>query len=82
MSNSNDLIDLQNRIDNELAGRVRISVYGERKQFIDISVTMAVFVPGNHTIYALKGRTRDKEALLQELNAVVRNAAVRAVRGV
>lgn len=82
MSNSTDIIALQNRIDNEMPNRVRISVYGENKQFIDISVTMAVFVPGNHTIYALKGRTRDKEALLQELNAVVRNAAVRAVRGV
>ena len=78
----NDLVEVQNRIDNELANRVRISVYGENKQFVDISVTMAVFVPGNHTIYALKGRTRDKEALLRELNAVVRNAAVRAVRGV
>lgn len=79
---SNDIIELQAKIDRELHNKVRISVYGEHKQFIDISVTMAVFVPGNHTIYALKGRSRDKEALLAELASVVRNAAVRAVRGV
>lgn len=77
---SNDIIELQAKIDRELPTKVRLSVYGENKQFVDISVTMAVFVPGNHTIYALKGRARDKEALLRELNAVVRNAAVRAVR--
>lgn len=82
MSNSADIIELQAKIDRELPNKARISVYGEHKQFIDISVTMAVFVPGNHTIYALKGRSRDKEALLAELASVVRNAAVRAVRGV
>ena len=79
---SNDIIELQSRIDRELPNKVRLSVYGEHKQFIDISVTLAVFVPNNHTTYALKGRSRDKEALLAELGAVVRNAAVRAVRGV
>lgn len=79
---NNDIIALQNKISLELPNKARISVYGENKQFIDISVTMAVFVPGNHTTYALKGRPRDKEALIQELTAVVRNAAVRAVRGV
>lgn len=79
---SNDIIELQAKIDRELPTKVRLSVYGENKQFVDVSVTMAVFIPGNHTIYALKGRARDKEALLRELNAVVRNAAVRAVRGV
>lgn len=77
---SNDIIELQAKIDRELPTKVRLSVYGENKQFVDVSVTMAVFIPGNHTIYALKGRARDKEALLRELNAVVRNAAVRAVR--
>lgn len=82
MSNSNDLIALQNRIDNELVNKVRLSVYGERKQFIDISIALSIFVPGNHTIYSIKGRSADKEVLLRELNAVVRNAAVRAVRGV
>lgn len=79
---SNDILALQAKIDRELPNKIRVSVYGEHKQFIDISVTMAVFVPGNHTIYALKGRSRDKEALLAELASVVRNAAVRAVRGV
>ncbi len=79
---SNDIIELQAKIDRELHNKVRISVYGEHKQFIDISVTMAVFVPNNHTIYALKGRSRDKETLLAELGAVVRNAAVRSARGV
>lgn len=79
---SNDIIELQAKIDRELHNKVRISVYGEHKQFIDISVTLAVFVPDNHTIYALKGRARDKEALIQELAAVVRNAAVRSARGV
>jgi len=79
---SNDIIELQAKIDRELPTKVRLSVYGENKQFVDVSVTMAVFIPGNHTIYALKGRARDKEALIQELSAVVRNAAVRAVRGV
>ena len=79
---SNDIIELQARVDKELHTKVRLSVYGEHKQFIDISVTMAVFVPNNHTIYALKGLSRDKEALLAELASVVRNAAVRAVRGV
>lgn len=79
---SNDILALQAKVVRELPNKVRISVYGEHKQFIDISVTMAVFVPDNHTIYALKGRSRDKEALLAELGAVVRNAAVRAVRGV
>lgn len=79
---SNDIIELQSRIDRELPNKVRISVYGEHKQFIDISVTMSVFVPGNNTIYALKGRSRDKEALLAELASVVRNAAVRSARGV
>jgi hypothetical protein len=69
-------------VEPELPNKVRISVYGEHKQFIDISVTMAVFVPGNHTFYALRGRSKDKEALLAELASVVRNAAVRAVRGV
>lgn len=78
---SNDIIELQNRINRELPNKVRISVYGEHKQFIDVSCTMAVFIPGNHTIYALKGRAKDKDALLAELNSVVRNAAVRAVRG-
>lgn len=78
---SNDILALQAKIDRELPTKVRLSVYGEHKQFIDISVTMAVFIPGNHTIYALKGRSKDKEALLAELGAVVRNAAVRAVRG-
>lgn len=82
MSNSADILELQAKIDRELHNKVRISVYGEHKQFIDISVTMAVFVPNNHTIYALKGRSRDKETLLAELASVVRNAAVRAVRGV
>lgn len=82
MSNSADIIELQAKIDKELPNKIRISVYGKHKQFIDISCTMAVFVPNNHTIYALKGRSRDKEALLAELASVVRNAAVRAVRGV
>lgn len=79
---SNDILALQAKIDRELPNKVRISVYGEHKQFVDVSVTMAVFIPNNHTTYALKGRSRDKEALLAELGAVVRNAAVRAVRGV
>ncbi len=79
---SNDILALQAKIDRELPNKIRVSVYGANKQFIDISVTLAVFVPGNNTIYALKGRSRDKEALLAELGAVVRNAAVRAVRGV
>lgn len=79
---SNDILALQAKIDRELPNKIRVSVYGEHKQFIDISVTMAVFVPNNHTIYALKGRSKDRGALLQDLGAVVRNAAVRAVRGV
>lgn len=78
---SNDILELQSRIDRELPNKIRVSVYGEHKQFIDISVTLSVFVPNNHTIYALKGRSKDKEDLLAELGAVVRNAAVRAVRG-
>ena len=82
MSNSADILELQAKIDRELPNKVRISVYGEHKQFIDISVTMAVFVPGNHTFYALRGRSKDKEALLAELASVVRNAAVRSARGV
>jgi hypothetical protein len=79
---SNDILALQAKITLTLPNKVRISVYGEHKQFIDISVTMAVFVPGNHTIYALRGRSKDKETLLAELASVVRNAAVRAFRGV
>ncbi len=79
---SNDILALQAKIDREIPNKIRVSVYGEHKQFIDISVTMAVFVPGNNTIYALKGRSRDKEALLAELASVVRNAAVRSARGV
>jgi hypothetical protein len=82
MNNSNDLIDLQNRITEELPNRVRMVAYGDRKQFIDISCSMSVFVPKNKTIYSLKGPAGDKNQLMAELGSVLRNAAARAVRGV